>query len=409
MNPSSARLRASTIEIDDPGSLLDFLTPNDAAFVRGTDGFVALGDIARCSVGSAAEIDAWWADLAGRIEHETEMPGVFGKGPLLLASLPFAPDSARRPFAIVPETIIGRRNGRSWLTVIGRDRVVPTLPDHQPKPEAPTGISYEPHTRSTDEWMARVDDVIGAVREGQFTKMIMARDERATASAPIDPRWVLQRLVTNQGRSWAYLIDGLVGSSPELMIHRRDGLTTSRVVAGTLPRVDGMSEHRQVAQLITSGGDLAEHRMAVQRVRTALARYFSALHVPEAPFVLTLPSILQLTTDIVGVSPGEHSTLAMMDALHAVGAVGGVDASEVFGLLACFEAMDRGRYAGPIGWMDAQGDGDWTNAMTCGQLDADGASMRLFAGSSVGADSSPHTELVETEAKLAALKSALAS
>ena len=139
-----------------------------------------------------------------------------------------------------------------------------------------------------------------------------------------------------------------------------------------------------------------------------LGPFLAAMHVPEAPYVLALPNLLHLATDICGTGLAHHSTLALANAAHPSAAVCGAPTEVARRLIAEHERLDRGRFAGPIGWVDSQGDGEWALALRCGQLDADEPRrMRLYAGAGVVAESIPHAELVETDVKFAPMRAAL--
>lgn len=409
VNPGSSRLHASTIWIDDPGVLTDFLGPQDAAFLRGTEGFVALGVIARFETDSMCAADEWWTGLVNSIENESEMPGRFGTGPLAYGTFCFDSSNTKHTSVlVVPEVIIGRRGGQSWLTQIGYDRVTPRMPERQPVPARPVNLRFGPGSLSESEWMVRLREMTGRIRAGEASKVVLARDIAAEADEPIDLRWPLRELVSSYGGCWNYLMDGLVGSTPEMLVRRESGLTWSRVLAGTIPRVEGVDDTQQAARLVSSTKDLEEHRLAVRSVVESLGDFLSGMHVPEAPHVLTLPNVMHLATDICGISAPQHSTLALAHAAHPSAAVCGSPTEVARRLIAEHEHLDRGRFAGPVGWVDSQGDGEWAIALRCGQLDAtDSRRMRLYAGAGVVAASDAHAELVETDVKMAPMKSAL--
>ncbi len=409
INPGTSRLHAATISIADPGPLVDFLGPGDAAFLRGREGFVAIGELLRFETDSMCLAEEWWAELIDTIENESEMPGRFGTGPLAYGTFCFDPGNTRLPSVlIVPEIIIGRRGGQAWLTCIGYDRVHLRLPHRQPPPAAPTRLEFSQGSLGETDWMAAVRQMTERIKAGEASKVVVARDIVAHSDAAIDPRWPLRRLLTNYGDCWNYLMAGLVGSTPEMLVRRENGLISSRVLAGTVPRVEGVDETQQAARLIASTKDHTEHRYAVESVVATLGPFLAAMHVPEAPYVLALPNLLHLATDICGTGLAHHSTLALANAAHPSAAVCGAPTEVARRLIAEHERLDRGRFAGPIGWVDSQGDGEWALALRCGQLDADEPRrMRLYAGAGVVAESIPHAELVETDVKFAPMRAAL--
>lgn len=382
----------------------------DACFLRGNEGFVALGEVARWEGSSMTGADQWWQATVAAIENETEMPGSFGTGPLAYGTFCFDPDHTDySSVLIVPEVIVGRHQGQCWLTRLGYDRVSPELPPRvAERPCAPDNLQFVPGSVSETDWMQIVASTTGRIRAGEARKVVLARDIEARSDEQIDPRWLLRQLLSSYGSCWNYLIDGLVGSTPEMLVRRERGLITSRVLAGTVPHFDGVDDTQQAARLISSVKDLEEHQLAVNSVVEALGSRLLSMHVPEAPYVLSLPNVMHLATDICGVSDAEVSTLELAAAAHPTAAVCGVPTDVARRVIADNEKLDRGRYAGPIGWVDAQGDGEWAIALRCGQLDGtDPRRMRLYAGGGIVAASEPHAELTETDAKFAPMKAAL--
>jgi menaquinone-specific isochorismate synthase len=159
------------------------------------------------------------------------------------------------------------------------------------------------------------------------------------------------------------------------------------------------------ASLARSSKDLEEHEYAVRSVADVLARHCSSMSVPETPFVLHLPNVMHLATDVAGRIDNATSALGLAEALHPSAAVGGTPTSLALAAIDELEGMSRDRYAGPVGWMDAEGDGEWGIALRCGLVDGD--QVRLFAGCGIVADSDPQTELVEAQAKFVPVRDAL--
>ena len=170
---------------------------------------------------------------------------------------------------------------------------------------------------------------------------------------------------------WTFHVDGLFGATPEMLVRRERGLVTSRVLAGTIRRTgDDERDLALAATLARSSKDLEEHEYAVRSVADSLDPHCSSMNVPEAPFVLHLPNVMHLATDVAGVVHDAEtvSSLQLAEALHPSAAVGGTPTPVATALIAEIEQMDRGRYAGPVGWMDATGDGEWGIALRSAQL-----------------------------------------
>jgi menaquinone-specific isochorismate synthase len=205
-------------------------------------------------------------------------------------------------------------------------------------------------------------------------------------------------------------VDGLFGATPEMLVRRERGLVHSRVLAGTIRRTgDDARDLAQAATLARSSKDLEEHEYAVRSVADALDPHCSSMNVPESPFVLHLPNVMHLATDVAGVM---HDTadplgtsLDLAEALHPSAAVGGTPTDVATALIGEIEGMERGRYAGPVGWMDATGDGEWGLAVRTAEIDRE--RVRLFAGCGVVADSDPEAELAEAQAKFVPVRDSL--
>jgi menaquinone-specific isochorismate synthase len=194
-----------------------------------------------------------------------------------------------------------------------------------------------------------------------------------------------------------------------MLVRQENGLATSRVLAGTIRRSGDSGRDLALASaLARSSKDREEHEYAVASVAEALAPFCSGMHVPDTPYVLELPNVLHLASDVAAVADHGTSALRLAAALHPSAAVCGTPTKPAREMIAELERMDRERYAGPVGWIDAQGDGEWGIALRCGRFDqADPSAMRLFAGCGIVAGSDPEAEAAEAEAKFLPMRDAL--
>lgn len=405
-------LFARTVAIDDPGTLAGWM-PQDAtaAWMRRGDGMVGIGSVATFHPRDLADGEAWWTDFTTKVNFGD------GPGPIAFGTFLFDPHNSRaRSTLVVPELIIGRREGQGWLTLVSADpNAVPELPQRPSAPADPGQIAFADGALSGLQWehaVARAVDLIRAAASGDsdgLDKVVLARDLIAGAEEPIDARWLISALARDYQRCWTYAIDGLVGSTPEMLIRREGGLATSRVLAGTIRR-SGNDAHdlALAAALSQSSKDLEEHEYAVRSVAEQLAPFCLGMNVPDAPYVLELPNVLHLATDVTAVAHPDVTALSMAGALHPSAAICGTPTERARRVIAELEEMDRERYSGPIGWVDANGDGEWGIALRCGQLDADDRhQIRLFAGCGIVAGSDPVAELAESNAKLVPMRDAL--
>jgi menaquinone-specific isochorismate synthase len=412
----SAPLVVRTVAIDDPGPLLALLPDagDTIAWLRRGEGVVGWGVAASCRPTGAnrfAEAKQWWADhvRSAVVRDEVHEPG---SGVVCFGSFAFA-DEPGDSALVVPEVVVGRRGDTTWLTTIGVDSipapfdVVATEP-----PRAPRAVRFADGAMSGADWAAVVEQAVGRINNGALEKVVLARDLLATADEDIDVRWPLQQLSEGYPTCWTFHVDGLFGATPEMLVRRERGLVTSRVLAGTIRRTgDDARDIALAATLARSSKDLEEHEYAVRSVAEALAPHCSSMNVPEAPFVLHLPNVMHLATDVAGVvhdsADPAGTSLDLAQALHPSAAVGGTPTDVAVSLIAEIEGMDRGRYAGPVGWMDATGDGEWGLALRSAEIA--GPTVRLFAGCGIVAESDPGAELAEAQAKFVPVRDSLSA
>jgi len=394
-----------------PGNLLDLLpAENPIAWLRRGKGLVAWGVAARCVTSGAdrfADAVDWWRSVTSAAVVRDEV-GVPGSGLVSVGSFGFADDPGDSVL-VVPRVVVGTRGDRAWVTVIGDEGLAP-LPELevQPAVPAPRNITFADGAMSGAAWESVVAQAVARIEAGELEKVVLARDLIATSDDDIDVRWPLRQLAEHYAMCWTFHVDGLFGATPEMLVRRERGLVTSRVLAGTIRRT-GDDEHdlALAGQLARSSKDLEEHEYAVRSVADSLAPYCSSMNVPEVPFVLHLPNVMHLATDVAGVvhdSDGAN-VLELAAGLHPSAAVGGTPTKVAVEMIAEIEGMDRGRYAGPVGWMDADGDGEFAIALRSAEVD--GHQVRLFAGCGIVADSDPEAELAEAQAKFLPVRDAL--
>lgn len=421
-------LHARTVEIDDPGDLTT-LVPGTGSphlgsseqpttvWIRRGDGMIGLGEVARWRADPQDRdpirtADRWWTEFRSTMAVST-LDGVPGSGPLAFGAFAFDPGNTESlSTMVVPQVIIGRRNGRSWLTLVSDDPAanpsVDLVPPAQTETAPPATISWSDGSLNGPEWEVAVSEAVNQIRAGSVDKVVLARDVIAETSEPIDLGGLISRLSHQYERCWSYHVDGLIGATPEMLVRRERGLATSRILAGTIRRTGSDEQDLALAAALSqSSKDLSEHDFAVRSVADALAPYCSGMHVPDSPYVLELPNVLHLATDVTAVATDQSSALALAAALHPSAAVCGTPTDTARQVIAELERMDRGRYAGPVGWVDTHGDGEWGIGLRCGQLADDRNSIRLYAGCGIVADSDPEAELAESNAKLVPMRDAL--
>ena len=237
-------------------------------------------------------------------------------------------------------------------------------------------------------------------------KVVLARDLHASADIPIDPRVLLRWLAARYPGCFTFACDGLVGATPELLIRKDGWEVSSLVLAGTAPRGATQAEDSDLARaLLGSAKENEEHEYAAASLRDTLSPLCAAMYVTPRPELIRLPNVQHLGTRVRGTLAAARSALALVAAVHPTAAVGGTPTDAAVEVIRELESMDRERYAGPVGWVDADGNGEWGIALRCAQLDGNRA--RLFAGCGIVAGSDPAAELAETESKFRPMRNAL--
>jgi menaquinone-specific isochorismate synthase len=411
-SPEAALRVVTTVRSDDAASLVDRLPAEGAlSWVRHGEGLVGWGEAARLEVSgpdALAEAALWWSDWTADIEVDDAV-GVPGTGPVLFASIAFDPAAGTSVF-VVPEVVVGRRDGVGWVTTVGPvDALLP--PVERPVEEPAPRLRYADGALDPATWSAAVETAVARIGAGELAKVVLARDLLVSADVPLDPRRLLRRLADRFPDCWTFAVDGLLGATPELLLRRSGRQLSARVLAGTAPRGAGAADDRLAQALMSSAKDRVEHSLAVDSLVRALEPYCASLEVPDEPELLTLANVRHLASDVVGTqrrhgSRGRAELLELVGAVHPTAAVCGTPTADAAAMIAELEGMDRGRYAGPVGWLDARGDGEFGLALRCAELTGDNGA-RLFAGCGIVAGSDPAAELAETQAKFAAFQAAL--
>lgn len=396
-------LAVRTVAIPDPGDLPARLPVPDAlAWIRHGEGIVGWGEAARLTVPAGEDrfgrARAWLEEIFGAadVDDDVQVPG---SGAVAFGSFTFDPRTGDSVL-IVPRSVIGRRDGAAWHTTIGTGE--------QPLRSAtatvaPSRLSWSDGALSAPAWARAVAAAVGHIKDGRLGKVVLARDLLVRTGEPIDARVLLSRLAGRFPGCYTFSCAGLVGATPELLIRRTGDAVESLVLAGTTARGGTPAEDRARAEALRgSAKDLEEHAYAAEMVRDALGPLCTELHVPDEPRLLTLPNVQHLASPVHGRLDRDRSVLDVLAALHPTPAVCGTPTDVAMDVIGELEAMDRGRYAGPVGWVDARGDGEWGIALRCAEIDGDRA--RLFAGCGIVAGSDPQAELTEAQNKFRAMR-----
>ncbi|MDO4918366.1 isochorismate synthase MenF [Kocuria sp.] len=446
---SAPRLGALTLPLSDVPSAREFARHPDvrrlldgrdpATWIMGGRGLVGLGRTAAFRVRGGTRFTSarvWWDAVRqdAAVEDRVERPG---SGLLAFGAFAFAPSSAAVSGLVVPELVVATDDDAAWLTLTASGTAVPTpedvdaawrrlvpavLPDRAPADgdAAASEPAVEPGTLDEEQWMAAVADGVGMIRAGELDKLVLARDVVVDTGRPIELGAVLGRLSERFATCWTYCVrlgdensaeEGagrLLGATPEMLVRVHRGTASARVLAGTLDRQDlpegADPEDFAVAELAGSDKQRREHRFAVESLVAGLSPYADEVSGGEQPFILDLPNVWHLASDVTarlraGVDGTPPSALELAEAVHPTAAVCGTPTDTAGAVIEDLERTDRGLYAGPVGWLDGSGNGEWGIALR-GAVQLDAHRARVSAGCGIVAESDPRAELAETWAKL---------
>jgi menaquinone-specific isochorismate synthase len=404
-------VRAVTVEVPTgsplaTASLVDLAGPVGTLFVRRGRGLAGLGCAARVPIDDAV------ATLAA-IEHDDRRPSDArpgpGAGPIAIGSLGFLPGAAAE-LCIPAMVVTDDGDGGRRLTVVDADPEA-ALRDWRPaEPAPPTASRFDVSPAlDVDRYLAAVAAARDAVRAGRLDKAVIARPVTISSDRPMDVHAIGRRLATTFADTYRFSIDGFVGASPELLIEVEGRAVRSQPLAGTTrttgdPELDG----RLAAELMASPKNQIEHRAAIEMVRDTLLPWCSWLDWSPEPSIVKVANVQHLGSLAEGVlGEPRPSVIELVRALQPTPAVGGHPRDVALDLIARVEGFERGRYGGAIGWVDGTGDGTWAVALRCAEFSDDRRTARLVAGGGIVADSDPHAELAETQAKLQAMLGAI--
>jgi len=391
-------LTVETRRIDPVPSLIPYSDPSHPLlFLRRGDGIAGIGEALRLEFRGPtrlADAAAAWREVAASARVDDEVK-IGGSGLVACGAFTFDDDSSRASVLIVPRVIIGRRDGVGWITrVNGADDAVLA---------SPLGTEYRlplhPEALPPDAYREAVRTAVQRILAGSLEKVVLARDLVGHVPAGADLRRVLLELALGYPDTWTFAVDGHLGSSPETLVRVHGGDVTARVLAGSHARgADAEADAAAALELATSSKDLDEHRFAVESVLAALRPHGPGITSTELPFTLKLPNLWHLASDVHGRLSDGSGALDLVAALHPTAAVAGTPTRAALDLIRELEPFDRGRYGGPVGWVDQAGDGKWAISLRSAEVNADGT-LTAFAGAGIVAESDPDRELAETKLK----------
>jgi len=404
-------LIARTRRLDADVDLVAFAGADGFVFEKGRAGLAGRGQALTIDwpAGDSAAAARGAATALAAIETDDEV-GIPGTGPVAFGALPFVP--GRGATLVVPDVVVGRaEDGTRWITELmpeARDRGPGEVALVGPRHAGPQPTRYTVESQiSPETWCDLVERATKVMAGGAFDKVVLARQIDVTADVALDRQTVLERLRATYPGCHLVGIGGFVAASPELLVSATGDVVRSHPMAGTAPRGgDPATDQRLAASLLASTKDRQEHQVTIDMVHDTLLGWCSYVDYEAEPSVVAVANVQHLATLVEGrLSRPTPSVLELVAALHPTPAVAGWPREDAVRWIGEHEGIDRGRYAGTCGWVDAAGNGTWAVSVRCAEISDDRA--RVFAGNGIVPDSDPPTELAETRAKLGALLSAL--
>ncbi|HUS15086.1 MAG TPA: isochorismate synthase, partial [Chloroflexia bacterium] len=392
-----------------------------------------------------AEVARAWSTLLATLPGDSDAGAALpSAGPTLLGGFSFEPqgpataDWAGFPAGrmVLPRFLLTVTNGQAVLTT-----AVVVEPDSDPVAEAvqverdyarvlailaslpASGMS--PHrslygrgpsslrvtdVRAAADWQAAVAGVARDIRAGSLEKVVLAREVQVEAGQVMDPATTLRHLRRAYPDCYGFAIaqggSCFVSATPERLVSLADGKVQTTCLAGSSRRgQDAADDFKRGAALLASAKDREEHAVVARVLIDALAAVCGDVQAPAMPGLLRLRNVQHLYTPIRGHLRNGTSLLELVARLHPTPAVGGFPREAALARIRACEGLDRGWYAGPVGWLDSHGAGEFAVALRSALLH--GNTARAFAGCGIMADSDPAAEYAETEIKLRAVLAAL--
>ncbi|MFV1990251.1 MAG: isochorismate synthase MenF [Acidimicrobiales bacterium] len=388
------KLRARSWRLDQAPDLLSVTGQYGQLFSVGSYGYAGRGEALRI------RLPAPWVENVDTVTRSLTAIEVQGDhAPVAFGALPF--DRSVAASVVVPRLLVRSDvAGTHWAMTVGDeehpDAAYP--PRAEPAEEAATTITFSAEI-TPEDWCEQVATATDHIRAGELQKVVLSRVVECESDVNLDQRLPLANLQSQFPSSMVFAVDQFIGATPELLVAVHADAVQSQPMAGTTPftgnaRIDAQA----AAALLASKKDLEEHQYTIDMVHDTLLEWCSYLDSGAAPEIHAVANVQHLASKVVGrLSVPYASALEIVAGLHPTPAVGGLPRAIALALMAELEPSKRGRYAGPVGWINADGDGEFGVGIRSAQID--GRRGVMHSGVGVVADSDPEAELAETRAK----------
>ena len=405
--PLEVSTRAITLADLGKTTFLSLLSGSSAAFINQGEGLIGFGEATRLEATGANRIqtlNALWQELVqqSQIIDPIQIPGT---GLISFGTIAFADESKATSVLVIPKVVIGHSGSKLWLTAINTSFAdALELLNSEAKPKTP--VRFEAGAITPEQFKENIEKALTQINEHNIEKVVLARDLVGEVNQDFDISNALTSLATKFDTCFIYSVDSLFGASPELLVRVSHSQVSARVLAGTAGRGTDPGVDSAIGQaLATSHKNLEEHKYAIDSLVSALSVVAKDIDADEEPFSLALPNLWHLASDVHAVLKEDSTSLQVVEVLHPSAAVAGTPRDKAIELISSIEGIDRGRYAGPVGWLGADGDGVWAIALRGAQLT--GNQIRAFAGCGIVAESEAEAELAETNLKFKPILDAL--
>ena len=402
----SRLITAAELGLPQESTLADLLGSNSSAFIYEKQGLIGWGEALRLEAtgpNRILDLEALWQDVVAQAEVTDEV-NLSGSGLVSFGSIAFSDISQTTSVLVVPQVVIGKNQDSIWLTTINIDETDGLKLISLESTFSPA--SFEPGQITTEQYKLNVDRALGEISLGQIEKVVLARDLVASAQNDFNINPALRKLEKKFDSCYIYSVAGLFGASPELLVKVYHSEFSARVLAGTAGRgTDPGVDQAIGAALNDSPKNRAEHKFAIDSLTSALEQFTSEIQVDAEPFSIALPNLWHLASNVKAALNSNSSSLQVVNALHPSAAVAGTPRDKALEAIEEIENIDRGRYAGPVGWLGADGDGVWAIALRGAQLS--NGTLTAFAGCGIVAGSDAQAELDEAILKFKPIIDAL--
>jgi isochorismate synthase len=401
------KLVAGAERIEQGSDLLPHYRPEDGFLFAHPRGAVVASGVALTIAVPAGPAQV--AAAAGMAEAALARIETAGEpSPMVVGALPF--DGTSPATLVVPRIAwVRRADGSTWRIDVGREgespEVAPEAAERPPRLTA-TDLDVTP-LPAPQAYVQAVDEARRRIRRGELDKVVLARMLVVRAGHAFDRLSLLDRLRLTEPDAFLFAAQGFLGATPELLVARAGSTVRANPLAGTSARgPDSPSDRAAAEALLASTKDLHEHELVVEAVRSGLAEACAQLDIDPYPAPMATGRLWHLSTEVRGtLREPRPNALALAALLHPTPAVCGTPRDTALAAIRDLERIDRTLYAGVVGWMNADGDGEWAIALRCAEIQ--GQLALLFAGAGIVGDSDPQAELAETDAKFRAMLDAL--